>query len=125
MEPGTSLFQPPSGLSSMSIDEKERAWLSGLTTMVPFPKAFVDRAAEVERDFLASLSSRLMPDGQPMTLALVGQYFHAPRDGWAFVTDILKADPKDRPTINDLSQHPWLKELPRSTFLSRLVKAYR
>lgn len=116
LEPGAMLFQPPPGLAKLDDQERERAWLSGVSTMVPFPPKLLDRADSARRELVMQAPTRLAANGEPLTLALTGSIFEASADDWEFVAHVLQPNPDDRPTAEELLRHPWLSSSSGSSF---------
>ena len=58
------------------------------------------------------MSPKVMPDGTPATGEFVQKTFAVQNEDWAFIQDVLKIDPDERPSADELLGHPWLRPLP-------------
>lgn len=53
-----------------------------------------------------------MPNGKVVTASVVKEMFKIHEFDWKFVEDMLKVDPQERATAEELLRHPWLNPLP-------------
>jgi serine/threonine protein kinase len=109
MEPGVKLLQSFGGLGKIPQEEQDLEPISALWTLIEFPSTLVNRVSpEIQREIF-QFKPILVPNGQPMTLSLIGKIFDADRGGWDFITAALEPDPEKRPTSEQLLQHHWLR----------------
>ena len=113
LEPKAVLFNPPGGpkyLDQEGIDNYVRT----LHTMFPFPQSFLQRTPEWFRNRVEDYkkSPKVMPDGTPATGEFIQKAFAVQHEDWAFIQDVLKIDPNERPSADELLGHPWLRPFP-------------
>ena len=83
-------------------------WMSRLLNMVTFSESFVRRATRDWQKKFPELLNMSLEGRMPTTLSSIGNIFTVSAEDWAFVEDILKADPGERPTASELLSHSWL-----------------
>lgn len=102
------LFRPMGGLPNLHGEEWDREFVRSLWTVLPFPGPFVERAPEEWRDAISRFEPRLAPTGASTSFSFIREIFEISELDWAFVGDVLKVDPEDRLTADELLRHSWL-----------------
>lgn len=106
MEPGAKLLQRVGDPGNFIPEKQDLESIRALWTLTELPPTVMQRVSpEVRREIL-HFKPILVPNGQPLTLGLVGEIFDADRGGWDFITAALEPDPEKRPTADQLLSHP-------------------
>ena len=109
--PGAKLLQNVGSPGKVPPEGSDLESIRAQWTLIKFPLALVNRVSpELQKD-ISEFKPTLVPNGQPMTLQLVGQVFHSDSEGWDFITAVMEPDPEKRPTAEQLLRHLWLKQL--------------
>ena len=108
MGPGYHLFKPTDGSTELD-DEGLRNYLHTMITRYPFPESLVGRCADSMQKLIATFAAtpKLSPKGRPLSSAFITAAFRIPPEHWWFIDQMLKVDPKERPSAYELLCSPW------------------
>jgi len=113
MGPQIRMFRPTTGARGLD-EEGIDNYVRGIHTFSPFPEPFLQRASkewQVKIESFTNYPSRTAT-GKPVTAPFVKEMFKIHDYDWKIVEDMLKVDPQERPTAEQLLRHPWLNPLP-------------